>query len=259
MNVRSIALPVEHGSWSFLAEPILLALLVAPSAAGVSIAVGTTAGFLVRQPGRMWWKNRSRMKASPRYSVAAWFTVGYSGLAVAGFAIAGLLEGIRPLVPFLAVAPVLLLFASYDARHEARRLAPELLAPLVIAVSAPSIALADGWSWSSAGALWALLGLRSVPTVLYIRARLRLGRGVREGIAVSAAAHVTAVVIGSALAAAALVPRLAVAALGILLVRAVAGLSRYRRPASTRAIGFSEVAWGALFVLLAAVGYRMMD
>ncbi|VAV92581.1 Putative membrane-spanning protein, partial [hydrothermal vent metagenome] len=30
VNVRSIALPTEHGGWGFTLEPILLGLLVAP-------------------------------------------------------------------------------------------------------------------------------------------------------------------------------------------------------------------------------------
>ncbi|MBZ0296495.1 MAG: YwiC-like family protein [Anaerolineae bacterium] len=34
-NLRSVALPAEHGGWGFLIEPILLGLLVAFSVNGV--------------------------------------------------------------------------------------------------------------------------------------------------------------------------------------------------------------------------------
>jgi hypothetical protein len=34
LNLKSVALPVEHGGWGMLGEPLLLALLVAPSWAG---------------------------------------------------------------------------------------------------------------------------------------------------------------------------------------------------------------------------------
>jgi len=258
VNVRTVALPVEHGGWSFLAEPLVLGLLVAPSAAGLAIAIATSAGFLVRHPGRMFWKNRRRLDVSPRYGLARRFAAGYGTIAVAGLAVAWALAGIRPLVPFFLAAPFFLLFAAYDVRHEARRLLPELLAPTAVAVSAPAIALAGGWTWKAALALWAILALRSIPTVLYVRARLRQERGKPIGAAASNTAHGLAVAAGGGLAEAGAAPWLAVAGLGVLLVRAVVGLSRFHRPAAPRAIGLSEIAYGTLFVLLSAIGYRML-
>jgi len=258
VNVRSVALPVEHGGWSFLAEPLVLGLLVAPSAAGVAIAVATSAGFLIRHPGRMFWKNRQRLDVSPRYGLAGKFAAGYSLVAATGLATAWTLAGIRPLIPFIIAGPFFLLFAVYDVRHEARLLLPELLAPAAVAVSAPAIALAGGWTAQAALVLWVLLVLRFIPTVLYIRARLRLERDKPYEAAASNTAHGTAVLAGGGLAGAGLAPWLSVAGLGVLLVRAVVGLSRYHRPATAKVIGFSEVAYGSLFVLLTAVGYWIL-
>lgn len=34
VRLKSIALPVEHGGWLFVLEPVLLGLLVVPSAGG---------------------------------------------------------------------------------------------------------------------------------------------------------------------------------------------------------------------------------
>ena len=258
VNVRSVALPIEHGGWSFLAEPLVLGLLVAPSAAGFAIAVATSAGFLIRHPGRMFWKNRQRLAVSPRYGLAGKFAAGYGVVAVAGLATAWALAGIRPLVPFIIAGPFFLLFAAYDVRHEARLLLPELLAPTAVAVSAPAIALAGGWSWQAAGVLWVLLALRSIPTVLYVRARLRLERGKPHDAAASNTAHGAALLAGSGLAGVGMAPWLSVVGLGVLLFRAVAGLSRYHRPAAPKVIGFSEIAYGTLFVLLTAAGYWML-
>jgi hypothetical protein len=258
VNVRSVALPVEHGGWSFLAEPVVLGLLVAPSAAGFAIAVATSAGFLIRHPGRMFWKNRQRLDVSPRFRLAGKFAVGYGLVAAAGLAAAWALAGIRPLVPFIIAGPFFLLFAVYDVRHEARLLLPELLAPAAIAVSAPAIALAGGWTAQAALVLWVLLVLRFIPTVLYIRARLRLERDKPYDAAASNTAHGAAVLAGGGLAGAGLAPWLSVVGLGVLLVRAVVGLSRYHRPAAAKVIGFSEVAYGTLFVLLTAVGYWIL-
>ena len=258
VNVRSVALPVEHGGWSFLAEPLVLGLLVAPSAAGFAIAVATSAGFLVRHPGRMFWKNRQRLDVSPRYGLAGKFAAGYSLLAVAGLAAAWALGGIRPLVPFIVAGPFYLLFAAYDVRHEARLLLPELLAPTAVAVCAPAIALAGGWTWQAALVLWVLLALRSIPTVLYVRARLRLEREKPYDAAASNTAHGAALLAGGGLAGAGLAPWLTAVGLGVLLARAVVGLSRYHRPAAPKVIGFSEIAYGTLFVLLTAAGYWML-
>ncbi len=258
INVRSVALPVEHGGWSFLAEPVVLGLLVAPSAAGFAIAVATSAGFLIRHPGRMFWKNRQRLDVSPRFRLAGKFAVGYGLVAAAGLAAAWALAGIRPLVPFIIAGPFFLLFAVYDVRQEARLLLPELLAPAAIAVSAPAIALAAGWTAQAAIVLWVLLVLRLIPAVLYVRARLRLERDKPYDALASNTAHGAAVLAGGGLAGAGLAPWLSVVGLGVLLVRAVVGLSRYHRPATAKVIGFSEVAFGALFVLLTAVGYWIL-
>jgi hypothetical protein len=255
VNVRSVALPVEHGGWSFLAEPVVLGLLVAPSAAGFAIAVATSAGFLIRHPGRMFWRNRQRLDVSPRFRLAGKIAVGYGLVAAAGLAAAWALAGIRPLVPFIIAGPFFLLFAVYDVRQEARLLLPELLAPAAIAVSAPAIALAAGWTAQAALVLWVLLVLRLIPAVLYVRARLRLEREKPYDALASNTAHGAAVLAGGGLAGAGLAPWLSVVGLGVLLVRAVVGLSRYHRPAAVKVIGFSEVAYGTLFVLLTAVGY----
>jgi hypothetical protein len=91
--------------------------------------------------------------------------------------------------------------------------------------------------------------------VLYVRARLRLEREKPYDALASNTAHGAAVLVGGGLAGAGLAPWLSVVGLGVLLVRAVVGLSRYHRPAAVKVIGFSEVAYGTLFVLLTAVGY----
>ncbi|MDT8437098.1 MAG: YwiC-like family protein [Gemmatimonadota bacterium] len=257
MRLRSVALPVEHGGWSFLAEPLVLALAVAPSPGGAAIAVATAAGFLLRHPGRMAWKNRDRIATIPRYRLARDVAAGYGLVAAAGLGAAAWLAGPRALLPFALAAPFLVLFAAYDLRHESRRLLPELLAPAGIAVAAPAIALAGGWSAGQAIGLWLLLGLRSVPTVLYVRARLRLEKGRPPEATRPVAAHAAALAGGGGLAAVGLAPLLSLVALAALLARCAVGLSSRRRPVKAKQVGLSEIAWGALFVALAIAGYRL--
>lgn len=181
----------------------------------------------------------------------------YGSLAVAGLAVAVGTGGLRPLVPLAVVAPFVLLFAAYDLRYESRRLLPELLAPVAIAAAAPSIVLAGGWSGAAAAGLWLLLALRSVPTVLYVRARLRLEKERPVDRRGAVGAHAAAMLGGAALAAARLGPVLPVAGLGLLFVRCVVGLSAWRRPARPKQVGLAEIGWGGVYVALLALGYRL--
>lgn len=257
VRLRTIALPVEHGGWGFLAEPILLGLALAPSWAGLAIGLATLAAFLMRHPAKLYWRNRHRLDLSPRFRVARRFALLYAGLAVGGFAVAVALAGWRPLAPFLMLSPLLAVYGAFDVRNKARRLLPELTAPMGLAASAPAIALAGGWEWSGAWVLWLLLQARAVPSILYVRARLRLERGDEIDRRPSSLSHLAAVVLGVALWRGAFAPGLTAAALVVLLARAFRGLSPGRRPAIAKEVGFSELAFGLGYVLATVLGYRL--
>ncbi len=257
VRLRTIALPVEHGGWGFLAEPLVLGLALAPSWAGLAIALGTLAAFLMRHPAKLYWRNRNRLDLSPRFRIARRFAVLYAALAATAFSAALALAGWRPLLPYLMLAPLLAVYGAFDVQNQARRLLPELTAPMGLAASAPAIALAGGWEWTGAWVLWILLQARAIPSILYVRARLRLERGNDIDRRPSSLSHVAAVVLGVALWSAGLGPLLAAAALVVLLVRAVRGLSASRRPAKAKEVGFSELAFGLGYVLATVFGYRL--
>lgn len=254
-RIRTIALPVEHGGWGFLAEPILLGLAVAPSMGGLAIGLGTSAAFLARHPAKLFWRNRHRLDLSPRFRLARRFALLYTAAALAAFAFAVRDAGWEPLAPFLILSPLLVAFGVYDASNRARRLLPELAAPMGLAVSATAIALAGGWDWAGAWTLWLLLGARSIPSILYVRARLRLERGESIDRRPSLIAHLAAVALGATLARLGLGPWLAAGALAALAIRSVRGLSDGRRPARARQVGFAELAYGLGYVLSIVLGY----
>jgi len=257
VRLRSVALPVEHGGWGFLAEPILLGLALAPSWAGLAIGLATLAAFLMRHPAKLYWRNRHRLDVSPRFRMARRFALLYAGLALGGFLVAAGLAGLRPLVPFLMLSPLLAVYGAFDVQNQARRLLPEIAAPMGLAASAPAIALAGGWGWTGAWVLWVLLQARSVPSILYVRARLRLERAEEVDRRPSRLAHLGAVALGGALWNADLAPLLTVAALVVLLARSFRGLSSSRRPAKAKEVGFSELGFGLGYVLATVLGYRL--
>ena len=72
---RSVALPTEHGGWGFLLEPVLLGLLLAPSPAGVLLALAGLATFLARHPADIWLRDTLASKTFPRTATALRFTL----------------------------------------------------------------------------------------------------------------------------------------------------------------------------------------
>ena len=90
---RSVALPVEHGGWSFLFEPVVLGLVLSPSLSGALLGLAALAGFLVRHPLRLVALDRRKGASYPRTALALRFAAAYAGLAAAfaGLALAVLL------------------------------------------------------------------------------------------------------------------------------------------------------------------------
>jgi hypothetical protein len=254
VRIKPIALPAEHGSWGFVLEPILLGLLVAPSWGGLFLALGAFAAFLLRRPARViqtdWRRRQSR-----RATVALWFLGGYGATAALCFVTALLLVGTRPLVPLLIAVPFLIVFTVFDVSGQSRSWQAELAGPVAFATVAASIGLAAGWPVAESAALAGVIIARAVPSVLYIRARLRLDKQKESNIPLAVVFHVLGLAGILGLIYVGWLPMIAAAAFVLLLARAAIGLSRYRRPVPVKTIGFMEVGFGVLTILTVAVGY----
>jgi hypothetical protein len=254
VRIRNIAIPTEHGGWGFIFEPIVLGLLVAPSWSGLLIALAAFSGFLARQPMKYAMVDRSRDREVARTPVAVRFFILYAALAVAFFTTAIALGGTTMLLPIAVAAPLALIQVWYDAKNRSRTLLPELTGPIAIASITPAIAIADGWALIPAFALWVLLAARGLPSILYVRARLRLERGTEVSKAGVILAHAAALAAGVALLVAGSGSMLAVAALVVLFARAAHGLSPWRGKVSAKGLGFREIGYGAVAVFAFAAG-----
>ncbi len=255
--LRTVALPVEHGGWGFLLEPLALGLVLAPSPAGAAIAVAALAAFLARHPLKLALADRSR---GARYARTRWaeaFAAVYGIAALAAICAAAVSARAPFWVPCAVAAPLGCVQLAFDARHKGRSLVPELAGAVALGATVSMIVLADGWAAGPALALWAVLAARAAASVLYIRARLRLDRGVAAETASTWACHLLALAAVAGLAAAGWAPWLAVVAIAALLARAARGLSSSRRPVRPQVIGFREMGFGALTVLLVAVGHAL--
>jgi hypothetical protein len=257
VRLKSIALPVEHGGWMFVLEPVLLGLLVAPSAGGWWLGVAALGIFLLNQPLKFAIKDRLRGRRYPRTAWAERFALLYGALV----GVAALLARLTARAPFwpsiLLAIPFAALQVASAATNRGRDLLPEISGAVALAAAAPAIALAGGWSLTAALLLWLVPVARAVASILYVRARLRLERGEPANRGIVFAAHGFGLLLLGGLAWLRLIPWLAAVAMAILLVRALLGLSAHRRPVRAQVVGFQELGFGLLTVALAAVGYRL--
>lgn len=252
--LKPLALPAEHGAWGFVSEPVLAVACLAPP--GVSLALALTAllGFLLRHPLKLacgdLWRGRTYPRTRWALGLAAVYALGTAG-AAAGLAAAA---GPRALLALLLPLPLLAVQFAWDVRQRGRELLPEALGTLAPGALAAGVVLSLGWSVERAGALWALLALRGLASVVYVRARLRRSRGVPVSRTWPWALHALALLVGLACARQGLGPWLAVAALAVLLVRSLHGLT-LARTVRPQVVGFQEMGYGLGSALAIGLGY----
>ena len=247
---RSVALPAEHGGWGFLIEPILLGLLVTPSAAGFLLAVAAVAGFLLRQPLKTLLIDRRRGVNNARTLLA--FYGAAAGIGLLG---AIWLAGPRFLGVLALALPAALLFAYYDLTRPGRTLQAELAAPAALAVVAPAMAVMADWTWPAALALWVVLVARAVPTVAFVRARIRLDKGRATNIHIPILLHIVAVAVVVWLVTIDLLPRVTSLVFALFFMRAMVMLAPKRPAMSVKTIGIMELLLGIGAVVAIAIGF----
>jgi hypothetical protein len=254
---KAVAIPPEHGAWGFLLEPILLGLLVAPSWAGLCLSLAVTGAFLVRHPLKIAFVDRQRGKRYARSILAERVVLIYGTLAVIGLIAAVVLAGLDMLLPLVLSAPLVAVLLAGTLVNRGRDLLPELAGPSALAATAASLGVAGGEALDMALALWVILLARNIPSILYVRARLRLDKHKPAALAPVLAINGIAVVGVLVLALAGLAPGLAVLAVTLLALRAAIMLAPNRPQVRVQTIGFMEMGLGLLTVLLAAVGYAV--
>jgi hypothetical protein len=245
----AVFLPKEHGSWSLALEPLALGLLLAPSAAGGALLAAALAGFFARRPLKAAWAaTASSRRRESRVALAI-----LAGLAVVGGLEVLVLAGVAALWPLLLAIPLGLLFAHYDAQGEGRAASAEIAGSATFAVLPAVFGTLAGWSAPAALALAVLALVRSVPTVLTIRAFLRQRKGESAGSAAPVLAAGLGLILVLALAAAGLVSWLAAGGALLLLGRTAWLLGPWRPAWSARRAGMTEGGLGVSYLILAAL------
>lgn len=257
VSLKRVALPTEHGSWGILFEPILASLAVAFSGAGLFIALIVVGAFLLRQPLKILVSDLFAGRDLPQTRAAAKFTALFASFVVISAAGALALADPFDLLPLTFLVPIGIFQLYSDVSRKSRGLAPEVAGSAAISASAPAIALAAGWALPESLALWALFVSRSVPSVIYVRQRLRLEKGKPYQKSAPGALHLAAVAIVAALASFGLVPLLPVVVFVFLLARNVLGLSDSRKRMKAMQIGIRETVYGGVLVLSVILGHYL--
>ena len=254
---KSIALPIEHGSWGFLFEPLALGLLLAPSISAPFISLLVIGAFMARQPLKFLladWKQGRRL---PRTEIALKFALIFGGIAAAGFVGSLIFAPAVSFIPFIIAAPLAIYLMAQDVARQSRELVPEILAAFALAASTAALIVADGGAWPFALAMWGVMLARLIPSIVYVRDRLRMEKGKEYSRSVPLALHVAALIGVGALAYFGLSPVLPVLMMAFLLGRAVQGMSSRRQRATAKQIGVQEVIYGCVTVLTVVIGHYL--
>ncbi len=256
---RNIALPVEHGGWSFLLEPVILGLLVAPSAAGAWLALSASAAFLARHPLKLAALDWRRGLRYPRTGLVERFFAGYAAVAALSFVTALSQSSVSILGPLALAAPAAFFALGRDLQGRGREALPEIAGALGLGSSATAIILAAGAAPATAWTAWALVALRIVTTILYVRARVRVDRNDRPALRSALArpvlaAHAVGLLMALAATASGRLSLVAASAFALLLARAAHGLSPGRPPIRPQILGIQEVFLGMACLGLFAAG-----
>jgi hypothetical protein len=250
---KSLVIPTEHGSWSWLLVPFGVGAAVAsgPGAVGDSsllslalILVGGLCAFLVRQPTNVWLGIRRGRAGRADEPLAAGWSLGL--VAVAALCLIGLLALGRVALLWLVIpcAAVLLVYlaAARFGRAVMRALWTELIGAVGLALMAPAAVIAVAGHLSElAWVLWGLMGLQNVLGVLYVRLRLADTHGRPDSRTTTLLGH--AIGIGLVIMAGLLnrAPPLTAIPFAAILLRAVWAVREQRPIANVRRFGFSEV------------------
>ncbi|MBX3066363.1 MAG: YwiC-like family protein [Anaerolineae bacterium] len=263
--IKSVALPTEHGGWGFLLEPIVLGLLLAASIQGLLFSVAVLGAFLLHQPFKMVLKDRQKQRYLERTKWAYLFLLLYGALTVIPLVL--LLPRADPKfwLPIAIAFPLLIVQLHFDLHNHSRTLIAELAGAVALGSSATVICLFSGWSLSSALLLWLIMTARSIPSILYVRARLRLERqhsnqlrsNIRANTLAAGATHVIVLLSFVVLVHYELIPILSLLAMILLTARTLIGLSGFRKCRRAAAIGVMEMGYGLLMVLLTAIGFSI--
>lgn len=156
-----------------LGFPMVLGLLLRPTAAGLGLALAALGLFLARPPLR-------RLRTGQREGAQVRALLLCTSLSLAFGAGALALAGPRFLGPLAVVAPLIFLALRADAQRAVRSLAVELAAQGAFAGLAAAMLTAGGSTLAEAGRAWVLVTLVGGANLAHVRRLLGHAHGLTD-------------------------------------------------------------------------------
>lgn len=259
---KTLLLPAEHGSWSWLLVPFLAGVGVAgawPLSTFLVLSGGLSA-FLVRQPATAWLRIRQGRGRRSDRSLAAGWTLTFSSVSIislAGLLLSGHTELLWLVPPILLILLLYLAIAQIN-RSQIRTLWMEVAGAGALAVMAPAAYVAGRDSLEpTAWVLWAVMATQNIVGVLYVRARIahRHGREVNGTLLV--AGHVVGFLLCTALVVFTAAPWPLLIPFGAFALRAAWVALRPRPLHNIKRFGFSEVGVEIISGLWIVASYQL--
>jgi len=230
-------------------------MLVASSDTGFALVILSLASFLMRQPLKIALIDLRKKKLYLRTRISIGFVAIYGLIALLAL-LASLAGGglpvILPLIPAYLIAIVQVWI--FDVRGNSRHWLPEVLGAVVMSTFAISIAIAGGWTLLPAVALASIIVARAIPTIFYVRARLRQIKGGETNPQVAIILHILSLVVIIALSIINIVPILTIVAMMILLGRATFFIKQAKE-VPAKIVGIQEIVFGLILIVSSAIGY----
>lgn len=257
---KSLVIPAEHGSWSWLLVPYFVGVIVAGqmNLASLLVLVGGFSGFLVRQPLTTWLRIRAgRGRRSDRKLAAAW-SLGLALLSV--LSLIGLLAmGHAALLwlqlPIIGLL-IIYLIAARQKRASTRTLGMEVAGAAGLAVMAPAAYVASTGALDNvAWALWLLMAGQNTVGVMYVRLRIADTHQRQINRASVIIFHVIVLLAVAVTAVSGWVPWIALLPFAAYLLRAVWATAKERPLGNIKRFGFTEVGVEIVGGLLIAAGW----
>ncbi len=252
-KLRKVAYPKEHGSWGFLIEPLLLALLVAYTNTGLLLALSTFVIFLAHQPVRILLNNHDKVLKQ----VALIVLVVYSALVV--FLLSEIFSQVEYeiLFPFAIAIAMMFFFLILELLKLGRYLIVEFIAPVAISLIGLNIALFDGWTVNNLIAFEIVLLSRAIPTVLYVNVKLLFFKKLKTNLLPLRISEVFFLAITIILFIYCYIPFLSIIAVLMFITRSYIGLLPRNKNENVKKLGIKEFIFGFSFVIINAIGYLL--
>ncbi|MEZ5143302.1 MAG: YwiC-like family protein [Acidimicrobiales bacterium] len=247
-----MAIPAEHGGWGLTLEPVLLGLLVEPSASGALLGAAALVVLVARTPLKLALVDRRRGRHLDRTRLATRIAAAELALVLALVLGAWLLSEATFWGPLALAVPLVAVELWFDARSRGRRLVPELAGTVGIGSVAAAIVLAGGGDVATAAGVWLVVAARAVASVPFVRLQLARAKAQPHRRWACDLAQALAVALAIGGWAVGWLPPAAPIVVGLLAVVQV-GLARTRPPRAAL-LGAQQVVLGLTVVVTTALG-----